>query len=126
MIIFSLKNLFFINVFFEFINKHVQYFKLHSLEIFFFFNYFIRERSVAAEDYESYPTVYDGLLNTLFPIFFVILFRIDNSSTTKKKLLPIFAYITIKSNSLIILAKAMAVKSNCLTVLAKNLDFTIN
>ena len=45
--------------------------------------------SVVDKDYIPYQDVYDGLLNALFPIFFVILFRIDNSTTTKKKLLPI-------------------------------------
>ncbi len=41
------------------------------------------------KDYKSYQDVYDGLLNALFPIFFVILFQIKNSSTTRKQLLPI-------------------------------------
>src|SRR3954453_13614125 len=58
-------------------------------KIFFFSVIPFTKASIVEEDYESYPDVYDGLINALFPIFFVILFQIDNSSTTKKKLLPI-------------------------------------
>src|SRR2546430_16897051 len=45
--------------------------------------------SVVDYCYLSIQDVYDGILNALLPILFVILFQIDNSTTTKKKLLPI-------------------------------------
>ena len=75
---------------FVFINKkHKNIYNIQNLNILFFSIIPFATASVVDKDYLSYQDVYDGLLNALFPIFFVILFRIDNSSTSKKKLLPI-------------------------------------
>src|SRR3954467_1387807 len=78
---------------FEFINKkHVNIFNISNFilwKILFLSIIPFAKAFVVEKDYKSYQDVYDGTLNALFPIFFVILFQIDNSSTTKKKLLPI-------------------------------------
>src|ERR1044072_1595810 len=59
-------------------------------EIFFFSIIpFSNASIVVDEDYKSFQDVYDGILNALFPILFVILFQIKNSSTVKTDLLPI-------------------------------------
>src|SRR5436853_799316 len=67
--------------------KH--YNNIYNTSIIFFSIIPFAKASVVDESYLSYQDVYDGILNALFPIFFVILFQIDNSTTTKKKLLPI-------------------------------------
>src|SRR4051794_19979852 len=72
---------------FEFINKkHVNIYNISNFilwKILFLSIIPFAKASIVEEDYKSYPDVYDGLLNALFPIFFVILFQIDNSSITK-------------------------------------------
>src|SRR3954447_3834783 len=78
---------------FEFINKnHKNIYNISNFivrKIFFFSVIPFTNASIVEKDYKPIEDVYDGLLNALFPIFFVILFQIDNSSTTKKQLLPI-------------------------------------
>jgi hypothetical protein len=49
----------------------------------------VPDKSIVDSNYLSNEDVFDGLLNALFPIFFVILFNIKNSSSPKKILLPI-------------------------------------
>ena len=47
----------------------------------------VPDKSIIDNNYKSLQDVYDGIINALFPIFFVILFNIKNSSS--KVLLPI-------------------------------------
>ena len=72
---------------FKFINKKFK--NIYNISdfilwaIFFFSIIPLTKASVVDKGYKSYQDVYDGILNALFPIFFVILFQINNSSTTK-------------------------------------------
>ncbi|RHZ77710.1 hypothetical protein Glove_174g45 [Diversispora epigaea] len=46
--------------------------------------------SVVDESYTSYQDVFDAILNTLFPITFIILFNVSETGRIKRVLLPLF------------------------------------
>src|SRR5436190_10071745 len=64
--------------------------KSHFRSVVFFSLVPLATASIVDDSYTSYQDLYDAILNTLFPITFVLLINIDrNSGTMKKKLLPL-------------------------------------
>jgi hypothetical protein len=64
--------------------------KSHFRSVVFFSLVPLATASIVDDSYTSYEDLYDAILNTFFPITFVLLFNVDRKSgTMKKKLLPL-------------------------------------
>jgi len=64
--------------------------KSHFRSVVFFSLVPLATASIVDDSYTSYQDLYDAILNTFFPITFVLLFNVDRKSgTIKKKLLPL-------------------------------------
>ena len=64
--------------------------KSHFRSVVFFSLVPLATASIVDDSYTSYEDLYDAILNTFFPITFVLLINVDrNSGTIKKKLLPL-------------------------------------
>jgi len=64
--------------------------KSHFRSVVFFSLVPLATASIVDDSYTSYEDLYDAILNTFFPITFVLLINVDRKSgTMKKKLLPL-------------------------------------